>query len=266
MKLFYWAIVILSLGACKQNSQQTAATIKTTPGKTEEETLKAAYAQYPDSASTLQNLVEYYTYNENYDAALATINKAISRDSLNDTYWDMQSIVAGLKGDTALMINGLQHAIDIIPLPKYIISLGAVFAQTKNPMALRLADALLVANKANAAVEANFIKGLYYSFTNQKDLAIPFYDKCIQLQYTFMDAYIEKALALYDLQQYQKAADVLIKAVTIQNNFDKGYYYLGRCFEKLNKKSDAIEAYQTALFYDPNYIEAQDALGKLGVK
>jgi tetratricopeptide (TPR) repeat protein len=41
---------------------------------------------------------------------------------------------------------------------------------------------------------------------------------------------------------------------------------MGRCYEKLNQKQAAIEAYQTALMYDPNYIEAADALAKLGVK
>jgi tetratricopeptide (TPR) repeat protein len=52
----------------------------------------------------------------------------------------------------------------------------------------------------------------------------------------------------------------------LQNNFDEGYYFKGKCYEKLGMIPQAIEAYQTALMYDPNYIEARDALGKLGVK
>ena len=53
------------------------------------------------------------------------------------------------------------------------------------------------------------------------------------------------------------------RAVTLQNKFDEGYYWMGRCYEKLNKRTDAIESYQAALFYNPEYIEAQDALAKL---
>ena len=41
---------------------------------------------------------------------------------------------------------------------------------------------------------------------------------------------------------------------------------MGKCFEKLDKKEQAIQNYQLALQFDPNYIEAKDALGKLGVK
>jgi tetratricopeptide (TPR) repeat protein len=41
---------------------------------------------------------------------------------------------------------------------------------------------------------------------------------------------------------------------------------MGRCYEKLDKRKEAIEHYQMALQIDPNYIEAKDALGKLGIK
>jgi tetratricopeptide (TPR) repeat protein len=59
---------------------------------------------------------------------------------------------------------------------------------------------------------------------------------------------------------------VLDKAVTLQNGFDEGYYYKGRCLEKLNRTPEAIEMYQRALMYDPGYVEAKQALSRLGVK
>ncbi len=36
--------------------------------------------------------------------------------------------------------------------------------------------------------------------------------------------------------KYEDAIKVLKRAVTIQNNFDEGYYWMGKCYEKLNKK------------------------------
>jgi tetratricopeptide (TPR) repeat protein len=81
-----------------------------------------------------------------------------------------------------------------------------------------------------------------------------------------MNAYREKAIALYDQAKYEDAIKVLTKAVTLQNKFDEGYYWLGRCFEKLNNNKDAVESYKNALLYNPDYVEAKDALGKLGVK
>jgi len=256
------SFALLLLCSCNENKKQTKAS-KDSNATSKEEILKAAIKEYPDSLKLLQNLAAYYLEVQNYDAALSQINSAIAKDSNNAELYDNQSIIYAEKADTANAIKSLEKAVDILAAPQYIISLGALYAQSKNPQALAMADALLFANKAGAEKEAYFIKGLYFSYVNEKEKAIPFFDKCISINYTFMDAYLEKGIALYDLKKFSEAATVLQKAVTIQNNYDKGYYYLGRCFEKLNNKEDAIQAYQMALTYDPNYIEAKDALGKL---
>jgi hypothetical protein len=48
----------------------------------QEADLKAAVNQYPDSLLLLQNLVAYYASTENYDAALASINQVLAKDSI----------------------------------------------------------------------------------------------------------------------------------------------------------------------------------------
>jgi tetratricopeptide (TPR) repeat protein len=73
----------------------------------------------------------------------------------------------------------------------------------------------------------------------------------------------EKAIALYSQTKYEEAIKVLNRAVTLQNNFDEGYFWLGKCYEKLNRKDEAIESYQNALLYDKNYIEAREALDRI---
>ena len=261
MKHILSTAFIVLLFACNSKKEQSETAISATT--TQEDVLKNVTKKYPDSIILIQNLAAYYLDIQNYDAALSTINTAIVKDSNNAELLDNQSIIFAQKGDTANAINSLEKAVDKLAAPQYIISLGALYAQTNNPQALAMADALLYANKAGAEKEAYFIKGLYYTYNNEKEKAIPFFDKCISINYTFMDAYLEKGIALYDLKKYSEAATVLQKAVMVQNNYDKGYYYLGRCFEKLNNKEDAIEAYKMALLYDPNYVEAQDALGKL---
>ena len=111
--------------------------------------------------------------------------------------------------------------------------------------------------------EALFIKGFYYNYTNEKYKAIGFFDQCINLSFTFMEAYREKAIALYDLKKYNEALNVLDKALLIQNNYDEGYFYKGKTLEKLNRNNDAIDSYQRALMYDPEYIEAKKAITRL---
>jgi tetratricopeptide (TPR) repeat protein len=231
-----------------------------------EKELKDAIAKYPDSILLKETLIQYYQDNGNIDMALAETNNAIKKDSTDPRFWDKKAELYLLQDDTANAIHCFEKAIEIFPDPQYIMSAGWLYAQTKNPNALVMADAFLIGKNARAEKEANLIKGLYYSATGNKTKAISFFDNCLAQDYTYMNAYREKAIALYDQAKYDEAIKVLTRAVTLQNKFDEGYYWLGRCFEKLNNTNDAIESYKNALLYNPDYVEAKDALGKLGAK
>ncbi len=259
----YFLFFLLIASACNNNdtSKKEADGV---PNK--ELQLIEASRQFPDSLLLVENLAQYYRENGNYDQAIKTVNDVLQKDSLNGRLWDIKATLHFEDADTLDAIKAYERSIDLDPQPPVIISLGALYAQTKNPLALVMADGLLYANKAQAEKEALFIKGLYYSSINEKNKAIDFFNKCLAINYGFMEAYREKASALYSLGKYNEALLVLDKAVTLQNNFDEGYYYMGRNLEKLNKLPEAIEMYQRALLYDPEYMEAKQALVKLGVK
>ena len=246
--------------SCNDTSETVVTSDKEKP--TEKE-LISEMEKYPDSLLLTQNLIEYYRNLGNYNSAIAVTDKAIKKDPNIAELWDIKATLYYENNDTLSAINAFENAINIIPLPEYVISLGSLYAQTKNVKALELADALLLADKAKAEKEAFFIKGLYYNYTGDKIKAINLFDSCIRLDHTYMFAYREKGIALYEMAKYEEAVKVLTRAVTIQNSFDEGYYWLGNCFKKLNKKQEAIESYQTALMYDKNFIEARDSLKTL---
>lgn len=259
-------LVIIFFFSCNENKENIKPISNNLINDNEEVALKDAVLKNPDSAIFMKNLIFFYLGKENYDAALSTINNALQKDSTNAYLWDLKSIAAAEKADTITSIKALEKAIDILPLPDYIISLGNLYAMTGNAKAIEMADALLMSEKANAAKEAFYIKGLYYRYKNQPLQSIPFFDKAIVTDYNFILAYLEKGLALYDLKRYRESANIFETSVKVQNQFDQGYYYLGQCYEKLNMIQEAIEVYEMALQLDPDYIEAKDALGKLGVK
>ncbi len=250
--------------ACNNATQEQPVTQQQMP--VQEKEMKDAIAKYPDSMQLREKLMQYYYVNGNIDLALTETTNAILKDTNNPTLWDKKAQLYIEKGDTTNAINAYEKAIEIFPDPEYIMSAGWLYAQTKNPNALVMADALLMGKNARADKEANLIKGLFYSATGNKQKAISFFDNCLALDYTYMNAYREKAIVQYDMAKYEEAVKTLTKAVTLQNKFDEGYYWLGRCFEKLNNTNDAIESYKNALLYNPDYMEAKDALGKLGVK
>lgn len=222
--------------------------------------------KFPDSALLKENLMQYYRETGNYDNAIALVDEVITKDSINIHYLDIKGILTLEKGDTMLAIEVYEKAIEINPQPEYVISLSVLYAQTKNPMALAMADALLLSENANKQREATFIKGLYYTYSGDKQRAIRFFDECISMSYTHMDAYLEKAIAQADLGKTEEAIATLDKAVKLDNGFEEGHYFKGKFLEKMKRMNEAIESYQTALLYDPNYNEPREALSRLGIK
>ena len=261
MKQVLFFIFSMALFFSCSNSTEQSVTAVQIPQQEKE--MQDAIAKYPDSLLLRENLVQYYQYNGTNDLALATLNNIIRIDSNDATLWDKKAELHLLEADTASAIKSYETAIVIFPEPQYIMSVGLLYAFTKNDTALVMADALLVGKNARADKEALLIKGIYYSEINEKEKAISFFNQCLQLNYTYMPAYLQKGITLHDIKKYEEALKVFERAVTLQNKFDEGYYWMGRCYEKLNKRTDAIESYQAALLYNPEYIEAQDALAKL---
>lgn len=265
MKMYTTITVALFLVlSCTNQEQQKPIPLPV--ANAQEKEMQDAIAAFPDSLLLRENLVQYYRDNGNYDMAIAATIAAIKKDSNNARLWDIKGTLHFEDGDTLNAIGSFEKAIEFFPDPQYIMSLGTLYAETKNVKALDMADALLIGKNAKADKEALFIKGLYYNYSGDKKKAIIFFDNALALDYTFMFAYREKSIALYDLGKFEPALEVLDKAITLQNNFEEGYYWSGRCLEKLNRTSEAIDDYKMALIYDPEYIEAKDALARLGVK
>ena len=227
------------------------------------ESLKNAIKEHPDSMMLVQDLIEAYRNDNHYDSAIALTDRQIRKDSGNAYLWNIKATLYFENDDTSNAIKSLEHAIEIYPLPEYLIALGTVYAETKSKNALMIADELLQSNKTKSGKDALFIKGLYFNYINEPKKALPYLDSCLQEDYTYMYAYREKAIALYNQEKYKDALKVLERAVTVQNNYDEGYFWMGKCFEKLNEKDEAIQSYQTALLYDKDYTEARDALNRI---
>jgi len=248
--------------SCNNNSKEE---VQSTIPDNSKESLKKAITEYPDSLLLVQSLIEAYRDEGSYDSALTLNDNQIKKDSNNAYLWNMKATLHFENDDTLNAINALEHAVDIYPLPEYLVALGTIYAEEKNPKSLIIANGLLKANRVKSGADAMFVKGLYYSYTNDKTKAINYFDSSLHMDYTYMFSYREKAIALYNLGKYEAALDVLRRAVTVQNNFDEGYFWMGKCYEKLGNKDDAIQSYQTALLYDKNFIEAKKALDKLKI-
>ncbi len=257
MKYLSYLLALFML-ACNNEEGSTANNIA--PSK--EKQLTDAVKQFSDSVIMVENLAQFYRENGDYEKALSAINNAIKKDSTKTKYWHMKAVLHYENEDTTQAIAALEKSILLSKDLNDILLLAKIYAETKNPDALALCEILVKQNKF--VKEAVFIKGTYFKNINDAAKAIIYFDEAISMSYTFMEPYGEKAKILYGRQKYMDALIVLDKAVKIQNNYPEGYFFMGRCFEKLNRWEDAKESYETALIYDKDYEEAKEALAKLG--
>ncbi|RYF85169.1 MAG: hypothetical protein EOO03_13705, partial [Chitinophagaceae bacterium] len=161
----------------------------------------------------------------------------------------------------ALAIEALENSNRLLPNANDVLLLSKLYAETKNPVSLQLAD--LLVKQGQFTKEAILIKGLYYKSVGDYKNALLFFDEAITAAYTFVEAYREKALLHYENAEYMEALRVLDKAVKIRAAYAEGYFLMGQCFEKLNRPEDAKESYETALIYQADYDEASKALASV---
>lgn len=261
--LAYASLLIIIISCSNQDHDKPGSEGGSSAMPEREKTLLDSIASYPDSLLIKVKLIQFYRDAEDLEKAIVVANDAIIKDSLNDNLWDIKGTLFYENEDTVNAIRAFETAVQLNPQPRYIILLGSLYAQTKDKKALDMADFLLLNKIAETDKEAFFIKGLYYNYTMEFQKAIPFFDQCLEIDHAYMLAYREKGIALYEQERYNDAVSVLDKAVTLRNNFDEGYYWLGRSLEKLNKPKEAIEEYKMALLYAPDFIEAEEALNRL---
>lgn len=261
-KLFFFGF-IATMVSCTSNHEKK----ETVPTATDAfGALKEEIKRYPDSLLLHEMLIQQYRDSGYYDSAINMADRVLQKDSTIARFWYIKGTLQIENEDTLGGIKSYEQAANLYPSEKNLAELGNIYAITGNKKAIAVAD--LLSKNPELKIQRNpyFIKGIYYNAIGDNIAAIPFFDKCLAISYTDMEAYLAKAISLSDMQKNTEALAVLDKALTLQNNFEVGYYYKGKTLEKLNRKDEAIEAYQQALLYDKNYTEAKEALNRLGAK
>src|SRR5580692_2217838 len=151
---FFFATFTLLVSSCHNTQDDDNNNNVVAPDQ--EKQMKDLVAQYPDSLLLKENLIEYYRENGDYDKALGETEESIKKDSLNGRLWDIKATLYFENEDTINAIKSFERAVALKPDPQYIMSLGSLYAQTKNSMALTIADDLVKDPKSDAQKESLF--------------------------------------------------------------------------------------------------------------
>lgn len=219
----------------------------------------------PDSLGIRYQLMNALASGGKYKEALLQNDTLMSVDDTNAALWYRRGDILLQSGDSSDGMNALQKSVAIAPaFAEPQLQLAAIYANKSNAEAVTLADKIIaISSEAKIASQARFIKGLYYSNINETDKALVQFDECIKNDYTFLDAYVEKGLLLYDKQKFTEALAVFERAIQVSNTFADAYFQAGRCEEALGNKENAKAYYQKTLGLDKNFTAAEEALKQL---
>ena len=166
-------------------------------------------------------------------------------------WWFAKGSVAEDAQDTATAIMSYTFASHIYPSPDALLSLANIYAERKSDSAIYYCSQVRSLNMGREFdAHCDFITGVYYARTNNKQKALQYFDDCIHANYTYMDAYIEKGLVYFDKGNYTEALQVFKLASTINNLYADAYYYQARCYEMMNMKDSAVLRFKQSLQLD----------------
>jgi tetratricopeptide (TPR) repeat protein len=167
-------------------------------------------------------------------------------------------------GDTGKSIQLLSQSLGIhLEQPEVENQLGFLLAAIKSEQALLIATRMTHSEKALDAAKGHYIKGLFYANTGNDKEAIKSFDSSIITNFTFTDAYIEKAISLYHLREINKAIDALSKAMDLDRKNPDVYYWLGLCLEEKKENEKAAAFFEETLRLAPDHEGAISSLNNL---
>jgi tetratricopeptide (TPR) repeat protein len=219
--------------------------------------------KFPSNSAFPEMLGELYQQSGKMKEAVGIYDNMLQADSLDFEAWYEKGLLLEKNGDTAGAIQSLNRAYAIQPVNTYGLELAHLYAEKKDPAALPLCDAVLRKDSTHELLDPFFIKGIYFSNTTQYKKAIIQFDSCINRDWKFTDAYLEKGIALFKQKRYTEALQSFQMTIKVSDTYPDGYFWIGRCFEATGDKTQAILYYQQALGLDKSFTEAADAIKRL---
>ena len=224
--------------------------------------LKSAIPIFPTNVELRYCLAEAYLAGKMPDSALAIHNSILQSDSTNKFYLERKAVLLMKLDKKDEAIKTLEKLYDAGN--KYVgADLAFLFAEAKNPKVLAIADEMIKADTAEEHAEPYYFKGVYYYNVGNKTKAIELFNRAIQNDKNFTDAWIEKGKTQFELNQMDKAKSTFEKIIEISPDNADAFYWLGKCAEAAGNKEEAKLNYQKAYALDKTLTEAKEAASRI---
>jgi tetratricopeptide (TPR) repeat protein len=264
MRIFqciFFAIVIMS---CNNQKGSNSDSDKASVYPVFVQNLMAQIERFPDSTELRVQLIDTMDSLNLTKDALSQIDILVANDSGNYGNWFRKGEIAVHAADTAIAIESFTRAATLYATPDVLLTLANLHAAKKNKMSLELCDKV-IAQKPDRTYIAHsyYIAGLYYENIGNAATAIQNFNRCIQQNYYYLDAYLEIGWIYFDQQQYSLAKEIFETATAVKPTDARGHYWTAKCLEKIGQTDKAMNAYQLALNLDNSLSEASAAISRI---
>jgi len=139
------------------------------------------------------------------------------------------------------------------PSLKEAISSKSIEVKQEDSKALALTSEILT----------HFNSGVQFYNQGQFSKAIQAYQKVIELDPTYIEAYNNMGIICQEIGDFDRAFEAFQKSIEINPQYEKGYNNLGILLYLKGRNEEALEAFQKAVAINPNNIESHINLGVL---
>ncbi len=223
---------------------------------------------YPDSPALRLRYAGSLEKEGNIIAAKLELDTLVVMDSASAFLRYRRAQILLKSGDTLHAIDDLKMASLLDPgRSGVILELGNIYADQKDARVLSLADTL-ISRTADPDMQSRglLLKGIYYSNTGNKSMALKQYEESINHNYTFIDAFIEKGIVLYELRRYPEALKTFQRGLNVKSTHAELYLWSAKCLQAMGRKEEALDSYRKSLGLDDQLTEAHEAIRLLEAK
>lgn len=225
--------------------------------------LQQLMQQYGKNPALQRRLAETYQQSKQYPEAIKIYTEVLQEDSADFETYHERGLIYLEQKDTTAALKDLEHSFALQPLQITALTLANLYAEQKNPRALELANLVIARDSAKEMIDPVFIKGVYFENIKNFPRALEMFSTCINMDWKFQEAYIEKGIIYFDQKNLDMALKQFKLAATVSNTFADAYYWQGRCYEALGKKEEALTNYARAYALDKDFKEAVEAADRV---
>lgn len=212
-----------------------------------------------------------FLFEKKTDESMVLVNDVLKLNSTNAEAYLIKGMIYNLLGNTNLAQSSYQTAIEVNPnyYDAYIL-LGILHEKMGNNLALNYYNSAAEVNPNGIEAFRNI--GLFHHFNQDYSLARISFEKVIEIDSTFEEAYFnignsflgEYAMDTINANLYiSEAMFFYDKAILLNPYYVQAIHNIGVCYEIKGDKLKAKQQYLAAVELDNNYTPSLNALNDL---